>query len=707
MVDVKRSLVKLTLGSTFLLTALACPAQVMTAGALLLGEDSLKLLMTAISGVSAGNVANAIDALTQGKDPDVVSLQNEDVTRAVGRAIAAVISQAAEQYPGETKNQLNKIAAQAKDHWVSLWLSFVKQERYSELNETQLPEVLIPTETHLTQETILGIEEWKDIFIRLNMAACPGGGFSLPPEVYQQVAKLLYTTFPKSLRESLKDDFAKDGKAFAGLAIQLLAGTRAALGKLQEDQKHEFSSVLEHFQKLESLLKPLQDIPTIKDNTEKILQGQQEQTDNLSEILGWTKSQTSETLDLKLYKALLKLLSFTDADLSNLSSIIQDKTVYEMVKKAYQESLPLDANLSGEGQTNLNQMLSQLDEFKKLGDFWLRLSQDENLPLEYQSYLKDFAEKLKSEVNTQYYREKYIKSYLMIKIEVNEANRSNPKEYPTEFLVNGWLLMNESSGEPDVSQFKPILYGHETAQGISCQKDHLHEVFNKFVDNALNKYLIAEYYQLNIEVFLPMSLMGINVDQWKIDDPILDQRPLGVRYPIRLRSLERMNLPYLVNYRCNWQQNWDRVRTFLGQTPDPILFEHLQKMENLKSKRLAIQLAEKICLKVTCPIPQDKTEELFKGILLATTPIALWTRCEIEPDSNASAEIDEVLSQLLSQPLNHLCKSVQQIREKADAEEDEQHLGCHLSLLWDNPYRLLPDAITELKKYQQHDKGEA
>lgn len=700
MVDVKRSLVKLTLGSTFLLTALACPAQVMTAGALLLGEDSLKLLMTAISGVSAGNVANAIDALTQGQDPDMVSLQNEDVTRAVGRAIAAVISQAAKEYGDENKNKLNKIAAQAKDHWVSLWLSFVKEERYSELNETQIPEVLIPTETHLTQETILGIEEWKDIFIRLNMAACPGGGFSLPSKVYQQVAELLYTTFPKSLRESLKDDFAKDGKAFAGLAIQLLAGTRAALGKLEEDQKHEFSSVLDHFQKLESLLKRLQDIPTIKDNTEKILQGQQEQTDKLSELLGCIKSQTSEPPDLKLYKALLKLLSFTDADLSNLSSIIQDKTVGEMVKKAYQDSLPPDADLWVKGASDLSQMLSELDQIRKLGDFLFRLSQDQKLPLEYQSYLKNLAEKLKekkSDAKTQYPRAKYLDSYLMIKV---EPYNLQPQECPKEFLVNGWLLMDDSSGNPDLSQFKPMLHGNETAAGIICQEKQLDEVFNQLVEK------IAEYYPLNIEVFLPMSLMGIAVDQWLIDDPMLNKRPLGVRYPIRLRSLDRMmKLTPLAAYRCHWQQNWDRVRTFLEEKPGTELFEHLQNMENLTSKRLALSLKEKIGLKVTCPIPQGKTEDLFKGILLATTPIALWTRCEIEPHSSGSAEIDRILSQ----PLKNLCKSVQEIREKAEAEENEQHLGCHLSLLWDNPYRLLPDTMEELKKIWTigNGKGEA
>jgi hypothetical protein len=273
----------------------------------------------------------------------------------------------------------------------------------------------------------------------------------------------------------------------------------------------------------------------------------------------------------------------------------------------------------------------------------------------------------------------------MIKIEAIESK--SPKECPKEFSVNAWLLMDASLGEPDASQFKPILDGNETAEGIICQKHQLPEVFNQLVEKSLGKYSVAESYQLNIEVFLPMSLMVIDVDRWLIDDPILDKRPLGVRYPVRLRSLERMNTRYLAAYRCSWRQNWDRVRTFLEKNPDTELFEHLQNMEKLKSKSLARQLAEKIGLKVTCPIPQDKTEELFKGILLATTPIALWTRCEINRHPDALAKIDRILSQ----PLNNLCKSVQQIREAAEAEENEQHLGCHLSLLWDNPYRLLPD----------------
>jgi hypothetical protein len=83
------------------------------------------------------------------------------------------------------------------------------------------------------------------------MAACKGGGFPIPAEVRQQVADLLHTTFPKALRETLKEDFANDGKAFAGLTLQLLTGMQAQLRQLQanpgEVNVEEFSQILQQF----------------------------------------------------------------------------------------------------------------------------------------------------------------------------------------------------------------------------------------------------------------------------------------------------------------------------------------------------------------------------------------------------------------------------------------------------------------------------
>lgn len=255
-----KTLKRLAVSCTFLLTASFCPAPIMAVGgALLLDENTIKLLMTAISSVSAGNVASAIDTLFSGSNTHT-SLENEDLTRAVGKAIAAVISLEAKKYNKvDTQEKLNKIATYAKDKWVNLWKSFLKDEdnakRYLKLGEGKLPESLIPTETHITQPTILTVPEWENIFARLNMATSRGGGFLLESKVHKEVAKSLHKTFPKALRETLKEDFARDGKAFAGLTIQLLAGMQAELGKLQKSQQESFNDVLKHFSALESQLK--------------------------------------------------------------------------------------------------------------------------------------------------------------------------------------------------------------------------------------------------------------------------------------------------------------------------------------------------------------------------------------------------------------------------------------------------------------------
>ncbi|MGL4498912.1 MAG: NACHT domain-containing protein, partial [Planktothrix sp.] len=104
---VGKSLVKLTIGGSCLLGGLA-----FTSG---IGAG---LVFTALGNVAAGNTANAIDALIDGIGDEGVSLENQDLTKAVGKAIAAVITLAAKQQRGKTRQHLEKIAAHAKDNWV-------------------------------------------------------------------------------------------------------------------------------------------------------------------------------------------------------------------------------------------------------------------------------------------------------------------------------------------------------------------------------------------------------------------------------------------------------------------------------------------------------------------------------------------------------------------------------------------------------------
>jgi len=249
-----RSLVKLSVGGAIVLGGLAFPASLTKEG-IVWGT----LLAQALASVVAGNTANAIDALIDGKDSERVSLENADLTRAVGKAIAAVITLAAKQHRGKTHDNLEKIAIQAKNNWVKIAQQEITQQRYPQLREAKLDQFLTPEEYSLTQNGNLTPQDWQDIFIRLNMAACKGGGFQLPSEVYPQVAELLHTTFPKALRETLKEDFAKDGKAFAGFTLQLLTGMKAELAQLQNTNlavnAAELSQILQQFQQLETQLR--------------------------------------------------------------------------------------------------------------------------------------------------------------------------------------------------------------------------------------------------------------------------------------------------------------------------------------------------------------------------------------------------------------------------------------------------------------------
>lgn len=153
-----------------------------------------------------------------------------------------------------------------------------------------------------------------------------------------------------------------------------------------------------------------------------------------------------------------------------------------------------------------------------------------------------------------------------------------------------------------------------------------------------------------------------------------------------------MDIEYIDSYLSDWRELWNKVKPVLHNEVIQELFEHVEEMENFKWELLKISLKEKIGLKVTCAPPQTKREDLFKAILRATTPIAIWTRCDI-PNFDQVATIDKILT---FKPLCHLSESVRQTREEASAQTEE-HLGFHLALLWEDPHRLIPDVIVELK----------
>ena len=136
-----RSLVKLAVGTGCALGSLVC-SPILTEAGIAWGI----VLATLLGNVAMSSAANAIDALTAGQDSDQVSLENADLTRAVGKAIAAVITLAAKQHRGKTHDNLEKIAIQAKNNWVKIAQQEITQQRYPQLREAKLDQFLTPEE---------------------------------------------------------------------------------------------------------------------------------------------------------------------------------------------------------------------------------------------------------------------------------------------------------------------------------------------------------------------------------------------------------------------------------------------------------------------------------------------------------------------------------------------------------------------------------
>ncbi len=378
-------------------------------------------------------------------------------------------------------------------------------------------------------------------------------------------------------------------------------------------------------------------------------------------------------------------VSLSDLDLSNISE--------DIIQQAYEDSLPPYASDWNLPVNSISQKIHAIEQFGRLPDFLDRLIQDEKLPSAVRDRLQVIAKQLalkkspeipknRSSPSSGEARSAQLRSYLIATLVPDDTDRDR-------FLLNAWLIADDSI--QDLSKFQSLLDPDEQQQGKLCKLTQIPIELNKFLKQA-RKRLRGKRFDLTIEIFLPSHLMCMEIDRWKIADPIADEITLGIKYPVRLRSLERLDLDYLDSYLSDWYKCWDKVRIVLQHESIQNIFEHLEDVENFNWKLLKNNLNDKIGLKVTCTHPKSMRKDLFRAILQATTPVAIWIRNDI-PHLDRVTAIDEILT---FRPLAHLCESVRQTRELADAQ-DAEHIGLHLAVLWENPYRLTPDVMVELK----------
>lgn len=183
-----------------------------------------------------------------------------------------------------------------------------------------------------------------------------------------------------------------------------------------------------------------------------------------------------------------------------------------------------------------------------------------------------------------------------------------------------------------------------------------------------------------IEFILPFSLLSLDVDQWK-DDKF---STLGLDYKVNIRSRDRIHSK--------------RARRFW------------KKIDNLKKDLQLKECMQKVCMthshvqmvqdakdnenikSIVFPIIEDIDYGLITKYIVQGLPILIWSRKSIG-SSKKTCNIEERLG---TTTLPKIPEKIKQIR--CSGIEQEEHIGRHITLLWDDKTRRPPAPDLELTK---------
>jgi hypothetical protein len=404
-----------------------------------------------------------------------------------------------------------------------------------------------------------------------------------------------------------------------------------------------------------------------------------------------------QNIDKRQNTFIINLLGKDPADaispqsFQELIQTLQRITDGQTVKRTYQEVLPPDAEVSRPTATSLEDMVTQLQEFRRLQQFLQRLAEDPEMPESIRKQLDKLRQldnegeqkdALNASINES---QSACQAYLQIVL--------RPDLSSDGLVVNAWLIPDDAIH--DAAKRHQPLDLDEAQKGASCKIEAVPQVLNQFLNKAL-QYLRGRRYELTIEAFLPLDYLGAAVDAWELADLFFedDTYLLGTKYSVVVRSQERLDPRYLASRLNQWYTNWDRVKMRLSSVPGQDDFEHLNQMDACNWKLLVKQLNQKLGLKLTCGLVEDQKRDLFTCLLKAALPIAIWPRLDV-PEIDQVNEIEQLLE---SGPLLKLLAAVRQKREEADCVDyPASHLGSHLAVLWEDPYRLTPDALAQLR----------
>jgi hypothetical protein len=254
-----------------------------------------------------------------------------------------------------------------------------------------------------------------------------------------------------------------------------------------------------------------------------------------------------------------------------------------------------------------------------------------------------------------------------------ELREDGPR--PDRYLLSVWVQHDDQTG-------RAVYVNDDDALPVDAVPDQLARLVTRLVQHG--RELLGA---ITIEFLLPQRLLGHAVDQWPL--PLVGTTDeFGVLYPVVIRSIDRMHNQMV---RPLWHRRWQRLRADGGSVRDELVhwLEHNGAGDGtVLAKVLTLGKDCPVCLVVPFSTEHDPVPPALAAGLSAGLPVMLWCRDARAADAFAA----RIRRELDTHALLHLPARVLRLRQDAAAlGRRADHVGRHLSLLWDDPHRLPPD----------------
>jgi hypothetical protein len=360
-----------------------------------------------------------------------------------------------------------------------------------------------------------------------------------------------------------------------------------------------------------------------------------------------------------------------------------DEQKAERLRAAYQACRPSGWEDSRPDTPNtIKELLADLEDmppgdsgYKPLFQFVAYLALDSEIPLLLRQPLQQW---LHQEVNNVSRLQNQIKQqtdpehfYLMVWIQPSQQKSDR-------YFIKAWLAFVK---QPDAieSEYECEPLSISKAEEEAFPLNQIPLLLKEILVQSSSRCALSD---LTIEFFLPRHLLNHEFDRWEIEITQDLLIPIGVECKVVLRSEERL-LPNYCLKKNDWKKKWKKLKE-LNYCSSSSAFASGECAWN----QLYIELNKKdiVGCKLSKAPDLSTKENIFNVILGTATPLALWVRGNLV-HLNCPRELDRLLNCRIIE-LPTMVKG-----ERATAFSSTlrgMKIGSHLSLLWEDPYRLPP-----------------